>query len=186
MDPKMVDIGVMPSLEVGKTEYDGYIRNGMMLQLRRLDEGADIEQAHMRNRQLVASWAYEKGMAENVIEKKVEDGKTYFVINDYEKLRVIFGELLREIQRIKSEGDYAAGKALIENYAVKVDQELLAEVKKRYEKMDSAPYSGFIQPKLVPVIEDGKITDVKVEYPKDFVEQMMYYGKEYSFLPAYN
>lgn len=186
MDPKMVDIGVMPSLEVGKTEYDGYIRNGMMLQLRRLDEGADIEQAHMRNRQLVASWAYEKGMADNVIEKKVEDGKTYFVINDYEKLRVIFGELLREIQRIKSEGDYAAGKALIEDYGVKVDQELMAEVKKRYEKMDSAPYSGFIQPKLVPVVEDGKITDVKVEYPKDFVEQMMHYGKEYSLLPAYN
>lgn len=186
LDPKMVEIGVMPSLEVGKAEYDGYIRNGMMLQLRRLDEGANIEQAHMRNRQLVATWVYERGKPENVIEKKVEDGKTYFVINDYEKLRELFGELLKEIQRVKSEGDYEAGKALIENYGVEVDQKLWAEVQKRYEKIDSAPYSGFIQPKLVPVMEDGKITDVKVEYPKDFVEQMLYYGKEYSFLPNYN
>lgn len=186
LDQKMVDIGVMPSLEVGKAEYDGYIRNGMMLQLRRLEEGANIEQAHMRNRQLVASWVYEKGKPENVIEKKVEDGKTYFVINDYEKLRTLFGELLKEIQRIKSEGDYAAGKALIEDYGVVVDQEMHKEVQKRFETMDSAPYSGFIQPKLVPVMTDGKITDVKIEYPKDFVEQMMYYGKEYSFLPNYN
>lgn len=186
LDQKMVDIGVMPSLEVGKAEYDSYIRNGMMLQLRRLNEGDNIEQAHMRNRQLVASWVFEKGKAENVIEKKVENGKTYFVINDYEKLRGLFGDLLREIQRIKSEGDYAAGKTLIEDYGVQVDQELLKEVKKRYEKIDSAPYSGFIQPKLVPVMTDGKITDVKIEYPKDFVEQMMYYGKEYSYLPNYN
>ncbi len=186
LDPKMVEIGVMPSLEVGKAEYEGYIRNGLMLQLRRLEEGANIEQAHMRNRQLVASWVYEKGKPENVIEKKVENGKTYFVINDYEKLRSLFGELLKEIQRIKSEGDYEAGKALIEDYGVVVDQEMLREVKKRYESMDSAPYSGFVQPRLVPVMTDGKITDVKIEYPKDFVEQMMYYGKEYSFLPNYN
>lgn len=186
MDQKMVDIGVMPSLEVAKAEYDGYIRNGLMLQLRRLEEGANIEQAHMRNRQTVASWVYEKGQAENVIEKKVENGKTYFVINDYEKLRTLFGELLKEVQRIKSEGDFEAGKALIEDYGVVVDQEILREVKRRYESMDSAPYSGFIQPKLVPVMTDGKITDVKIEYPKDFVEQMMFYGKEYSFLPDYN
>lgn len=186
IDPKMVEIGVMPTIEVGKAQYDSYIMNGLMLQLRRLEEGDNIEQAHMRNRQLVAAWAYEKGQAENVIEKKVEDGKTYFVINDYDKLREIFGQLLREIQRIKSEGDFAAGKALIEDYGVQVDQEILKEVKQRYEKMDSAPYAGFIQPRLVPEITDGKITDVKIEYPKDFVEQMMRYGEEYSFLPDYN
>lgn len=186
MDPKMVEIGIMPSLEVGKAEYEGYIRNGMMLQLRRLNEGDNIEQAHMRNRQMIAAWVYEKGKAENVIEKKVENEKTYFVINDYEKLRNLFGQLLREIQRIKSEGDYDAGRAIIEDYGVKVDQDILKEVKKRYEKMASAPYAGFIQPKLIPVMTDGRITDVKVEYPRDFVEQMMFYGKEYSFLPNYN
>jgi dipeptidyl-peptidase-3 len=186
MDPKMLEIGVMPSMEVAKAEYDTYIRNGLMLQLRRLNEGDNIEQAHMRNRQMVASWAYEKGRAENVIEKKVENGKTYFVINDYDKLRTLFGQLLREIQRIKSEGDYDAGRALIETYGVKVDQDILREVKARYENMHSAPYSGFIQPKLIPVMTDGKITDVKVEYPIDFVEQMLEFSREYSFLPHYN
>ncbi len=186
MDPKMLEIGVMPSVEVAKAEYDTYIRNGLMLQLRRLNEGDNIEQAHMRNRQMVASWAYEKGRAENVIEKKVENGKTYFVINDYDKLRTLFGQLLREIQRIKSEGDYDAGRALIETYGVKVDQDILREVKARYENMHSAPYSGFIQPKLIPVMTDGKITDVKVEYPIDFVEQMLEFSREYSFLPHYN
>ncbi len=182
LDPKLVELGLMPSLEVGKSEYDSYIRNGMMLQLRRIEPGENIEEAHMRNRQLVASWAYEKGIADNVIEKKVVDGKTYFEVNDYEKLRTIFGELLREIQRIKSEGDYEAGRALVENYGVKVDQELHAEVLERAEKLNSAPYGGFINPRLVPVMEGTKITDVKVEYPDDFLEQMMEYGEKYSFL----
>lgn len=185
-NPKLVEIGVMPTTDVGKTEYDTYILNGLMLQLRRINPGDNIEQAHMRNRQLVASWAYEKGKDEKVIERLTENGKTYFVINDYEKLRDLFGELLREIQRIKSEGDFEAGKNLIETYGVVVDQDLLQEVQERYEAMDSAPYSGFIQPKLIPEKEDGKIVDVKIEYPGDFVEQMLEYGKEYSFLPVNN
>lgn len=186
MDPKLVEIGVMPSLEVGKTEYDGYIRNGLMLQLNRLEEGANIEQAHMRNRQMVASWAFENGKQENVIERKSENGKTYFVVNDYEKLRELFGQLLREVQRIKSEGDFEAGRNLIENYGIKVDQDLLREVKSRYAKLNVAPYSGFIQPRLVPVKQGDRIIDVKVEYPADFVGQMLEYGKNYSFLPVYN
>lgn len=182
MDPKLVELGLIPSLEVGRAEYDSYISNGMMLQLRRLEPGADIEEAHMRNRQLVASCAYEKGMADNVIEKKVVDGKTYFEVNDYEKLRVIFGELLREIQRIKSEGDYEAGSALVENYGVKVDQDLHKEVLERAAKLDSAPYGGFINPRLVPVMEGDLITDVKVEYPEDFLGQMLEYGENYATL----
>ncbi|GAB5538942.1 MAG: dihydrofolate reductase [Salibacteraceae bacterium] len=182
LDPQMVEYGLMPSLEVGMAEYDSYIRNGMMLQLRRLEKGEQIEEAHMRNRQLVASWAYERGMEDNVIEKVVEDGKTYFEVRDYEKLRVIFGELLREIQRIKSEGDYEAGQALVENYGVKVDPELHQEVLDRAEKLNSAPYGGFINPRLVPVMEGDKITDVTVEYPSDFLGQMMEYGEHYGYL----
>jgi dipeptidyl-peptidase-3 len=182
LDPKLVELGLMPSLEVGKAEYDSYIRNGMMLQLRRVEPGADIEESHMRNRQLVAAWCFEKGMAENVISKNVVDGKTYFEVNDYEKLRVLFGELLREIQRIKSEGDYEAGRALVENYGVKVDAALHQEVLDRAANLNSAPYGGFINPRLVPVEENGQITDVKVEYPNDFLEQMLEYGAHYSFL----
>ena len=186
MDQKLVDIGVMPSLETGKTEYDGYIRNGLMTQLARIEPGANIEQAHMRNRQAISKWVYEKGQPDNVIEKKVKDGKTYFVINDYDKLRNLFGQLLREIQRIKSEGDYEAGKNFIENYGVKVDREIHKEVLERYKKLNIAPYAGFINPKLVPVMEGEKIIDVKIEYPEDFTEQMIYYAKEYSFLQTYN
>ncbi len=182
MDSNMVKLGLMPSLEVGMAEYDSYIRNGMMLQLRRVEKGEQIEEAHMRNRQLVASWAYEKGLEENVIEKVVEDGKTYFEVRDYNKLRVIFGELLKEIQRIKSEGDYEAGRALVENYGVKVDAALHDEVLARAEKLNSAPYGGFINPRLVPVMEGEKIVDIKVEYPDDFLGQMMEYGKNYGFL----
>lgn len=182
MDPKLVELGLMPSLEVGKAEYDSYIRNGMMLQLRRVEPGESIEEAHMRNRQLVASWAYEKGKADNVIERVEENGKTYFEVRDYEKLREIFGELLREIQRIKSEGDYEAGQALVENYGVKVDAELHAEVLERAEKLNSAPYGGFINPKLVPVMEGDKVVDVEVEYPTDFLDQMLEYGREYGYL----
>lgn len=183
MDPKMVELGLIPSLEVGKEEYDGYIRNGLVQQLRRLKSGEDIEEAHMRNRQMVAKWAYEKGISDNVIERVEKEGKTYFVINDYDKLRDLFGQLLREIQRIKSEGDYEAGKNLIENYGVKVDQELHEEVLERFASLHTAPYGGFINPKLVPVIDvDGNITDVKVEYPEDFTEQMLYYSDTYSNL----
>lgn len=186
MDPKLVEIGVMPSLEVGKTAYDRYIRNGLMVQLRRLKLGENIEEAHMRNRQMIAKWVYEKGQPDNVIEKKVRNGKTYFVINDYERLRELFGELLREIQRIKSQGDYQAARALIEGYGVKVDPDLHKEVLERFAKLNIAPYSGFINPKLVPVFEGDELVDVKIEYPDDFVAQMLEYSAKYSFLPNYN
>ncbi len=186
LDPKLVEIGVMPSIEVGKAGYDKYIMNGMMLQLNRLDPGKNVEEAHMRNRQIIAHWVFEKGQKDNVISKLTKDGKTYFKINDYNKLRELFGQLLKEIQRIKSEGDYNAASALVENYGVKADQDLLKEVKERYKKLNIAPYKGFIQAKLVPVMNGNDITDVKVEYPTDFVKQMMEYGKDYSFLPDIN
>ncbi|MGB3180772.1 MAG: dihydrofolate reductase [Cyclobacteriaceae bacterium] len=183
MDPKLVELGLIPSIEVGKEEYDGYIRNGMIMQLRRLEPGEQVEEAHMRNRQMIAKWAYEEGKEDNVIEKKTKDGKTYFVVNDYDKLRDIFGEQLKELQRIKSEGDYEAGKNLIETYGVQVDQELHAEVLERVENLKSAPYGGFINPVLVPEMDDeGNITDVKVTYPTDFTDQMLYYSENYSHL----
>lgn len=186
MDQKLIDIGVMSTLDVGKCEYNSYIRNGLMTQLVRIKKGDDIEEDHMRNRQLVAAWAYEKGKPDNVIEFVTRNGKTYVKINDYAKLRVLFGELLREIQRIKSEGDFEAGKALVEKYGVKVDPKLHAEILERYEKLNIAPYGGFINPRLVPVIQGDKITDVKVEYPDDFTSQMLEYGKNYGFLPVVN
>lgn len=186
MDPKLVEIGVMPSLEVGKAEYDSYIMNGLITQLTRLNVGENLEEAHMRNRQLNAKWAYEMGKKDNVIEFIKRDGKTYVRVNNYEKLRELFGQLLREIQRIKSEGDYAAATALVEGYGVKVDQELLKEVKERFIKLNVAPYKGFIQPKLVPQMEGEKIVDVKVEYPNNFAENMLWLGKQYSFLPNKN
>ena len=187
-DTKLVELGLSPDAKgIGKAAYDGYIRNGLMTQLIRLNLGDDIEEAHMRNRQLVAKWAYEKGKQDNVIEKKMKDGKTFFVVNDYAKLRVLFGDLLREIQRIKSEGDFEAGKALVENYGVKVDQDIHKEVLARNSKFTSAPYSGFINPILEPVIdENGNITDVKVIQQNSLEEQMLYYAKKYSFLPDYN
>lgn len=185
-DQKLVDMGVMPSLEVGKAEYDGYIMNGLIRQLTRLQLGENLEEAHMRNRQLVAKWAYEKGKADNVIEMVKKDGKTYVKINDYNKLRTLFGELLKEIQRVISKGDFEAGKNLVETYGVQVDQTLLAEVIGRFEKLNVAAYSGFIQPKLVPVMDGDKIIDVKVEYPTDFAGQMLEYGKNYGFLPVKN
>ena len=185
-DKKLVDMGVMPSLEVGKCEYDGYIRNGLIVQLTRIQLGENLEEAHMRNRQLVAAWAYEKGKADNVIEWVKKDGKTFVKVNDYDKLRKLFGDLLREIQRIKSEGDYKAATALVEGYGVKVDQVLLKEVRDRFEKLNVAPYKGFIQPKLVPVMEGGKIVDVKVEYPNNFLLNQLELGKNYGFLPVKN
>jgi dipeptidyl-peptidase-3 len=186
MDQKLIDIGVMPSLEVGKTEYDSYLMNGLMTQLTRLKQGAQVEEAHMRNRQMIARWVYEKGKKDNVVEFVKKDGKTYVRINDYNKLRDLFGQLLREIQRIKSEGDFNAGKNLIETYGVKVDQALHKGILERYKKLNVKPYKGFIQPRLVPVMDGDKITDVKIEYPTSFFEQMMEYAKKYSFLPIKN
>jgi len=186
MDPKLIELGVMPSLDCGRAAYDEYITNGMIVQLARIKPGDNIEEAHMRNRKMVAEWVYEKGKKENTVEKKFENGKTYFVVNDYEKLRVLFGELLKEVQRIISKGDYKAGHDLIENYGVKIDKKLHAEVLDRYSKLNIAPYKGFIQPELVPVMQDGNIIDVKIQYPEDFKKQMLFYGKNYSFLPAYN
>jgi dipeptidyl-peptidase-3 len=186
MDPKLVEMGVVPSLEVGKAEYDSYIRNGLLTQLSRIKLGDNMEQAHMRNRQMVASWAYEKGKADNIIEKITRDGKTYFRVNDYEQLRELFGHLLREMQRITSEGDFQAAQNMIEKYGVKIDRNLHQEVLARFEKLNLAPYAGFIQPRLVPQIRNEQIVDVKIEYPEDFVQQMLEYGKKYSFLPHYN
>ena len=186
MNEKLIEIGLMKSLECGKAEYDSYIRNGLMLQLRRIKLGDNIEQDHMRNRQLVSAWAYKKGLEDNVIEMVIRDGKTFFVVNDYNKLQNIFGQLLREIQRITSEGDFEAGKKLVENYGVQVDQKIHKEVLKRSEKFDSAPYGGFINPKYSLVKTNGEITDVLIEYPDDFKTQMMEYAKDYSFLPNIN
>jgi dipeptidyl-peptidase III len=185
-DPKLVAIGVMPTVEVGKAGYDKYVMNALMTQLFRIKPGHNLEEAHMRNRQLVAGWAFEKGKSDKVIERITRNGKTYFRINKYEKLRALFGQLLREIQRIKSEGDFEAGKNLVENYGVKVDQALLTEVHRRYEPLNIAPFMGFIQPKLVPVKKGNDIVDVKIEYPTDFLAQMLEYGRDYGFLPIRN
>lgn len=186
LDPKLVELGVMSSLEYGKAAYDEYITRGLMIQLARIKPGKDIEEAHMRNRKFISEWCFEKGRAENVIEKKVENGKTYFIINDYDKLRRLFGDLLRELQRIKSQGDFKAGSTIVETYGVKIDPALHKEVLERYKKLKIAPYAGFIQPKLVPIFSNDSIIDVKIEYPANFTEQMLEYGKNYSFLPAYN
>lgn len=187
LDPKLVELGVMPSLEVGKAEYDSYIRNGLLVQLRRIKPGKNVEEAHMRNRLWVSAWAYEKGLADSVIVKVTRNGDTYYDIRDYEKLRSLFGDLLREVQRIKSQGDYAAGKALVENYGVKVDQAIHAEVLRRAEKIKTKPYAGFIQPEMEAVLDkDGNITDVKVSYPTDFLGQMLRYAERHSFLPDEN
>jgi len=186
MDPKLVELGLMPSLDLGKVAYNSTIRNGLQMQLRRVKLGDDLEAAHMRNRQLIAAWAMEMGRENNVIERVERDGKTYFVINDYQALREIFAEQLREIQRIKSEGDFEAGKALIETYAVKVDREMHEEVLGRIEPLDIPAYRGFIQPRITAIEEDGEIIDVKIEPAGGFVEWMLESEKRYSFLPVYN
>jgi dipeptidyl-peptidase III len=186
LDKKLVDMGVMPSLDCGKAEYDGYIMNGLITQLTRLNVGENLEEAHMRNRQLNAKWAYEMGKKDNVIEFVKRDGKTYVKVNDYDKLRNLFGQLLKEIQRIKSEGDYKAATALVEGYGVKVDQELLKEVKERFNKLNVAAYKGFIQPKLTAVMDGDKVTDVKVEYPNNFLQNQLELGKRYGLLPIKN
>jgi len=186
MDQKLIDIGVMPTKEVGMAEYDSYMMNGLMTQLTRLKPAEHLEEAHMRNRQTIARWAYEKGKKDNVVEFVKKDGKTYVRINDYNKLRDLFGQLLKEMQRIKSEGDYNAGKNLVETYGVQVDPALHKEILDRYAKLNVKPYRGFIQPRLVPVMDGDKISDVNVEYPKSFYEQMLEFGKKYSFLPIKN
>ena len=181
-DPKMVELGILPTMECYKAEYAGFIRNGLMGQLARIELGKTITESHMQDRALISWWCYEHGLNDNVIEKVVRDGKTYFVINDYEKLRGLFGELLAEIQRIKSEGDYEAGKKLIETYAVKIDPELHKEVKERYNALGLKPYGGFINPDIVPVVKGGKVVDYQVNYPTDFLQQHLDYGKKYSFV----
>lgn len=184
-DPKLVELGLMPELAVGEAEYNSYIRGGLLTQLVRVAPGKNLEESHMRNRQLIALWAYEHGKAENVIESKTRDGKTFFVINDYDKLRRLFGQLLREVQRIKSEGDYKAARQLIENYGVKVDAGLHQEVLKRWETLGIAPFSGFINPKLKSFTDaNGVITDVRISYPDDFAQQMLYYSRHYAALPV--
>ena len=187
-DPKLQELGLVDDWKaVGKAAYDNYIRNGLMMQLVRLDPGADIEEAHMRNRQWVSAWVFEKGKKDNVIEKLVRNGKTYFNITDYEKLHDLFGQLLRETQRIKSEGDYNTAKNLVENYGVKVDQAIHKEVLARNVQYDEAPYRGFVNPYITPVKNaSGQVTDYVLKYPKTFSEQMLKYAKDYSFLPDNN
>lgn len=179
-DPKMVELGLIDNPEAYKAQYYSYILNGLMTQLRRIEPGKDIEEAHMRNRKLIAEWVYEKGRDNNVIELIKRDGKTFVKINDYEALRGLFGELLAEIQRVRSEGDYAAAAALVDNYGVKVDPELHAEVLERYSHLDIAPYRGFVNPRYTAVRDaQGRITDVTVTYDEDYSEQMLRYSREY-------
>ncbi len=181
-DPKLVELGILENTEAYKPHYSNYIRNGLMVQTNRVELGRQITEAHMQNRQLIAAWCYEHGKANNVIEKKVRDGKTYFVVNDYEALRGLFGDLLAEIQRIKSEGDYEAGKNLIMKYAVDIDPALHKEVLERYAALGLKPYGGFVNPEIVPVEKDGKVVDYKVVYPDDYLGQMLEYCHKYSTL----
>ena len=185
-DEKLVELGLVPSADVAKAQYASYILNGMMTQLARIEPGKNVEESHMRNRKLIAEWCYEQGKADKVIEWRRQDGKTYVVVNDFDKLRELFGRMLREIQRIKSEGDYEAGKALVERYAVEVDPELHREVLARYEALHIEPYGGFVNPEYEPVIRDGRIVDVRISYPADYAGQMLGYSADYSFLPDRN
>jgi dipeptidyl-peptidase-3 len=180
-DKKLIDIGVATTFDVAKAGYNKYFRNGLLVQLARIEIGDKIEESHMRNRQLICRWAFEKGKKEKIIEKKTKDGKTFFVINNYKKLRSLLALLLKEVQRITSEGDYEAAKKLVETYGVKIDLRLHKEVKKRYAKLKIPPYKGFINPVLVPVYKNGKIVNIKIKYQQDFTEQMMYYSKKYFF-----
>lgn len=181
-DPKLVELGILPDTEAYKAEYANYIRNGIMVQFSRVELGRKNTEAHMQNRKLIAEWCYEHGLKDNVIEKKTRDGKTYFVVNDYEALRGLFGELLAEVQRIKSEGDYEAGRKLVETYAVNIDPALHKEVKERYDALGLKPYGGFINPEIVPVVKGGKTVDYRIEYPDDYLVQMLEYGKKYATL----
>ena len=181
-DPKLVELGIMPDAEAYKPAYSNYIRNGLFVQFTRVELGKQNTEAHMQNRKLIAEWCYEKGAANGIIEKKMRDGKTYFVVNDYEALRGLFAQLLAEIQRIKSEGDYAAGKDLVETYAVNIDPQLHKEVLERYAALNLKPYGGFVNPNIVPVEKDGKIVDYKIEYVDNYLQQQLDYGKKYRTL----
>ncbi len=185
-DEKLVELGIIPTTDVAKAQYAEYIMNGMMTQFSRIELGKDVEESHMRNRKLIAEWCYERGKSENVIEWVKRDGKSYIVVNDFDRLRELFGELLYEVQRIKSEGDYEAGRALVEAYAVKIDPALHQEVLERYNALGIEPYGGFVNPEYELIEEDGKVVDVKVKYPANYVEQMLHYSKDYSFLPNKN
>lgn len=180
-DPKLVELGILPNAEAYKAEYYKYVMNGLMTQLTRIEPGKDIEEAHMRNRHIITQWAYEMGKTDKVIEFVKRDGKTYLRINDYEKLRVLFGHLLAEVQRIKSTGDYAAGKKMVERYGVKFDRSLHMEVMARYARLNIAPYKGFVNPVYTAVTDNaGNITDVKIDYTEGYVDQMLRYSKDYS------
>ncbi len=181
-DPKLVELGILPDGEAYKAMYANYIRNGLLVQFSRVELGKKNTEAHMQNRKLIAQWCYEKGLADNVIEKKLRDGKTYFVVNDYPALRELFGRLLAEIQRIKSEGDYEAGKALVEKYAVNIDYNLHKEVLERYASLDLKPYGGFVNPRIEPVEKDGKVVDYEISYTDGYLEQMLEYGHKYRTL----
>ena len=186
-DPKMVELGLLPNNDAYKAEYYSYIMNGAMTQLTRIQPGKDIEQAHMRNRALISRWVIEKGSDQNVVEMRLREGKRYVVVNDYEKLRELFGQLLAEVQRIKSEGDFEAAKELVENYGVKIDADLHKEVLSRYEALNLAPYKGFINPVYKPITDDnGKITDVTISYDESYVDQQLRYSRQYSVLPLKN
>lgn len=186
-DPKIIELGLLPNEDAYKAAYYKYIMNGLMTQLVRIELGKDVTEAHMRNRQLIAKWAYEQGKAEKVIELAEKEGKHYIVVNDYDKLRELFGKLLAEVQRIKSEGDYASGKALVENYGVKVDPALHKEVLERYAKLNLAPYKGFVNPIMKEVKNaKGEVTDIVLDYSEGYAEQMLRYSRNYSFLPTYN
>ena len=181
-DPKLVELGILPDMEAYKAQYSSYIRNGIFTQFTRVALGKKNMEAHMQNRKLIADWCYEMGLKNNVIEKKVRDGKTFFIVNDYEALRGLFGDLLAEVQRIKSEGDYAAGKALVEKYAVDIDQDLHKEVLDRYSNLGLKPYGGFVNPEIVPVKKMGRTVDYTISYNDSYLEQMLKYGKKYSTL----
>ena len=181
-DPKLVELGILPDMEAYKAQYSSYIRNGLFTQFTRIELGKKNTEAHMQNRKLIADWCYEKGAADNVIEKKVRDGKTYFVVNDYEKLRDLFAQLLAEVQRIKSEGDFEAGKALVEKYAVNIDPELHKEVKERYAALGLKPYGGFLNPTIVPVEQNGEVVDYQIVYAEDYLGQHLEYGRKYATL----
>lgn len=186
LDGKLLQLKLVPSYEVGRAAYDAFVRGALLIQLARVEPGAQLEEAHMRNRQLIASWALKEGSDAGVIERIERGGKTYFEIRDYVRLRKLFGRLLAEIQRIKSEGDFESARDLVESYGVRVDPDLHREVLERYRALNVAPYAGFIQPELTPVLRDDEIVDVRIEYPTDFAAQQLRYSARYSFLPTYN
>ena len=179
----MQELGLVPDGEAFKAEYYKYMMNGLLTQLVRIEEGKDVEEAHMRNRQLIARWVFEQGVADKVVELKKRDGKTFVVINDYQQLRALFGKLLAEVQRIKSEGDYEAGRSLVENYGVKIDPVLHHEIRERYVRLHLSPYKGFVNPVMREVKDDsGHVTDITLDYTEGYAEQMLRYSRDYSYL----